>query len=164
MDEQSAPPIFYERGNQRFVNLEFVKFLADNDLILESPRGGLLLGPSHEEGGIQVIAFANKECFWIDQYQGWEYLMNPFATQSNQEELQQINTSSPQNGLSFEPYEVSANITTLDCRPVMIHGFPFAKWLLVGGVEQQLITREATKQHLDHLNSINESTWQKIQG
>ena len=75
-----SPDIFFWRGAERFVFPEFVAFLFKNNLLVNPIEGGLVLGPSHDEGGIQMIRKHDNEYVWVGEMKGYEYLINPCVT------------------------------------------------------------------------------------
>jgi hypothetical protein len=154
-DDPYAPGIFYWRGSERFVFPEFVSFLYKNDLLVNPIEGGLVLGPSHDDNGIQMIRKQGDEYLWIAEMEGYEYLVNPFATDRHHGRLEKINSSVYPSIFLFEEYPVQAGITTIDCRPVLVDGLSHTKWIGLTKYSQWIVNKAATQGNLLELNRLN---------
>ncbi|MCX6218377.1 hypothetical protein [Spirosoma sp.] len=154
-----APDIFYWREGKRIVRSEFMHFLFHHKLIVNAAEGGLVLGPSHDDGGIQLIAQLDNEYIWRGEMEGYEYLVNPIGTDKYHQELTNINTSNPPNIFLFEEYEVPKNISILDCRPITIDGMEFTKWIGLTNYNHWIVNKTATQSHLLIINNINVTSW-----
>lgn len=149
--------IAYTIGENRILEEGFLRFLVANNLIVESHKGGLVMGPSHQDGGIQIITLGENDCFWNSEMEGWEYIINPSSSATHGDELKKINGAHNRltDQLNFTEYDVPDHITILDCSPVEINGVLFTRWLLQYSTSQWIISRESTKRHLERLNQIN---------
>lgn len=158
------PVNYFNSGDLTFLRFEFVKFIFDNNLILDTSPGGLLIGPSHKEDGIQVIDIVGDEFCWFAEFEGWEYIVNPFGSTEYHNELETINLLTEELPNFFETYEIPEGIKTIDCRPVIIQNARFTKWLIKGNLPQWIINRESSKKYLQRLNEINEVSWAEAMG
>ncbi len=152
---------FYEHDNKQFLELWFIQELLKYKLIVEAPRGGLVIGPSHDEGGIVMFKASNEfenEFEVVAEIEGWEFLANPFATAQYMEEF--VNINQEMDGtLPFTPYEIPEDILILDAMPVMVAGVKVKKWILLGPKGQYVVNRHSTQKHLTWLHETNETTW-----
>lgn len=53
---------YQKRNGREYLTPEFVAEIYHKNLIIEAPRGGLILGPSHAEGGVKMFAYSNTRC------------------------------------------------------------------------------------------------------
>ena len=61
---------------QQRISLREIKRLHEQNLIIDAKDGGLLLGPSHKEGGI-LFLFEYQDCFRVfGEVEGYEYIVN----------------------------------------------------------------------------------------
>jgi len=157
------PSNFIIVGDLRFLHIDFLNFLIDNNLIVEMPSGGLLIGPPHKDGGIQVIGVVDDRVCWLAEFEGGEYLINPFGSKSHHSELEIINkpVSLVEYNL-YRDFDIPRYITTMDCSSVMIDDVSIVKWLLKGILPQWIINRCGTKKHLYRLEEINRTTWEQV--
>ena len=63
---------------QQRISLREIKRLHEQNLIIDAKDGGLLLGPSHKEGGIlflfEIYVVDNNTCFFNKSKTGISYL------------------------------------------------------------------------------------------
>lgn len=59
---------------------------------LDGIHGGYIIGNSHAEGGVRVMTY-DKDVFYTNEYEfeGGEYLINPWATKKFSTRLEEIN-------------------------------------------------------------------------
>lgn len=95
--------------------------LVDANGIVDCTKGGLILGNSHADGGIKVIRQWKKDLYEIAfEFEGFEYIMHPDATEKHLEYLTNLNNEFQQvSNLKFESYDITKNITVLDTRPII---------------------------------------------
>lgn len=133
---------------------ERFRFLVENDLIVDGTSGGLLLGPSHDDGHLLVITEQFNIYYLYAYVEGWEYLMKPSKTKMHLEELKIINK--PIN-VGFKEYEIPENISILDCRDKIINGVREKTYLLISlpPYSQFIVNKRSTKKYLDRLEQLN---------
>lgn len=141
---------------QNRISLNELHFLISNNLIIEGVKGGLIIGPSHLEGGISIIMNDSKNDFYtILEVEGWEYLLNPFSTDKNLEELENINSEYSERLNEFYEYTLPENISILNCTPKTINGKFFKPVIPFGRNAQMIINKVSTQRYLDKIDKIN---------
>ena len=87
---------FYRHKNKDFVQSEYLEFLLKNNLIIEGIKGGLVIGNSHDDNGINFIrAYNDYEYYVSHEIEGFEYLMGVYPTNSHLSKLEKINNYCP---------------------------------------------------------------------
>lgn len=155
------PEIFYWRGSERFVRPHYVKFLCQHGLIANPLDGGLVLGPSHDDGGIQILCKRNNEYVWKGEMEGYEFIINPFATERHHKKINTLNFASIGYSPFFEPYDVPKSVRVIDCQPVTINSKSFTKWIGFSDYSQWIVNKAATQHHLKWFDEINKKGEQK---
>lgn len=137
-------------------NEEF-KILKENNVIIDCSNGGLVLGNSHEKGGINLIRKNKIENNYsiILELEGWEYIISPKATYYKREHLRKINSEFQNTNLKFLEYEIPEDTMIIDARPIDKNDLTSGKLLLIDEYEQWIINKHSTKKHLTELNYIN---------
>jgi hypothetical protein len=141
---------------EEIVPFSFIATLYTYGLFVEAPKGGLILGPAHSEGGIKAVRESSPDkyvCFC--EVEGWEFLMNPYATAKYQERITQINNEFKDQIEYFEEYDIDPDIHTLDVRKVKINGETISKVLFFGKYSQYVVNKASTKKYLLELQSMN---------
>lgn len=161
------PNIFYWRGVDRFVFPEHIHYMERQNLVADPQNGGLVLGPSHDDGGIQIFCKHGDEYKWIGEMEGYEYLVSTYSTHKYHEKIKAVNDSQLGYHPFFEPYEVPYRIATIDCNPVKVGGESVTKWIDFSGLDLWIVNKIVTQKHLHWLNEINQekqdrNTWSKI--
>jgi hypothetical protein len=103
---------FYDK---QFFSNEIVKKLTDCGLTAEGINGGLLLGRSHAEGGINVLERYADGYRLIANVEGQEYFMNAGAAKYFSKSLNEINNSERDKNLYSVQELAISGITTIDC-------------------------------------------------
>ncbi|GAB4043015.1 hypothetical protein [Spirosoma litoris] len=157
--DYNNPDIFYWRGSKRYIYSEYIQYLVKNKLIVYPLEGGLVLGPSHDEGGIQIIGIEDREFVWLGEMEGLEYLFNAVCSSTVNEKLRAINSDQPGHHFFFEEYKAPSDITVIDCRAILVNGQYISKWIGFGGYSQWIINKTSTKANLRLLHELNLKTW-----
>lgn len=97
-----------------------LKPIAEGNGIVDGTFGGLILGNYHSDGGIKVIRQYKKEELYeiIAEFEGWEYIMNPLATNKEREYLTILNSEFANTKKDFIEYEIPNGIEIVDTRPI----------------------------------------------
>ena len=100
---------------QQRISLREIKRLHEQNLIIDAKDGGLLLGPSHKEGGI-LFLFEYQDCFRVfGEVEGYEYIVNKEQVMKYQSIIHDINKYyTPLE--KFEEYIPDSNITIIDAK------------------------------------------------
>ena len=129
----------------------------ENVELISGIRGGLVLGRSHLQGGIQIFneygqaiyptggLIRTRQC----EMQGGEYVLNPFATTKHIKRINEINDSVKDKFLTPIFIKTSAK-HIIDCRKIPNVLF----YVETSG--QFIINRQATINHLEELDFIND--------
>jgi hypothetical protein len=159
----NAVPVRVVPG-QQFPTIELgskeLRDLIVDGMILNAKYGGLVLGNMHSHGGIQIIRQSTLEHVQvIAEMEGWEYILNPFATEKYAKRLTEINAEFASTRNVFSPYRIGVEISMLDAKPRNIQGKEVSKILLIGDESQFIINKFSTSKHLEELNELNQH-WQ----
>lgn len=131
---------------------DFVQNLIRKEEFVDARRGGLVLGNSHDNGGVFFL-YQFPEGFRVfGELEGYEYILPREITQENQELIGEINNHDRDFENSFEEYQVPKNIITIDARKNNSQ----SKYILCdtrGGFA--IINKHSTKIYLQKLDELN---------
>lgn len=147
----SLGEILYINDNfDLFLSLEEVQTLLESGGAVDGSNGGLVTGKFHNEGGIHVIQPHGDKYKYILEMEGYEYLINPIATERHLDWLVRINEE-VKNDKSVEPkpFFVPEQIKVIDAR----NNQP--EIILVSQQSQFIVNRAATEKNLFLLDAIN---------
>ncbi|WP_031527037.1 hypothetical protein [Dyadobacter crusticola] len=151
---------FHKNGGREFpIDKDVFFAMQAKGLIIDGSKGGLLIGPSHEEGGILVIRdYGTDQCL-VAEIEGWEYLVSSPATKIHRAEIVRINSYfQNQVGYRYRKYDsIPSNVTTLDLRHKLVDGKWERPFLLISGPEQWCVNKHSTRLFLTELNKYNQS-------
>ncbi|GAB7087574.1 hypothetical protein [Marinifilum fragile] len=145
------------RNNKILYTLSDLEPLIEARQIIDGTKGGLILGNSHTKGGIKVIRqYKNEKLFEvIAEFEGWEYILNPYATYHEYELITKINSEFKGSKEKFQEYEIPRDIDILDTRATDKERKDLNKLILLGRYSQFIINKHSTKKHLHFLNQLN---------
>lgn len=115
--------------------------------IIDGRKGGLILGQSHEAGGIYVYQFNEDHFIWDAEIEGNEYYVNRYSFESNEVKVREINEYYPQEVPKPININYSHNVRIIDAR-----GFRKALFLAGGMV----VNADASEKYLHDLERINQ--------
>lgn len=141
-------PVFYVIDNNHYISSQLYNLLLKDNLIIDAQNGGLVLGPFHTEGGIQVIQNTPVGYRITAEMEGYEYLINANSTDFYFEELTTLNANTKPELTHFPDYSVPKHITTIKTTGNEV--------LLASPFSQFVINKKATEKHLDRLEDIND--------
>lgn len=148
----------YYRG--QLFPMSIVDELFALDAIVEGRYGGLLLGPSHSEGGIITGCLYSKGFCILSEVEGYEYVVNNKSRAVHSDELGEINNFYRDHEVIFSPPDVNRNTPIIDARFTGSLKYR-AKFLILsyrGG--EAIVNKHSTKKYLSTLNDINNRvTW-----
>src|SRR5215216_2684459 len=102
----------------QFYTSEEMNFFRDNDMFIENISGGLLLGPSHNDGGIKLFEKYGSGCRVIGEAEGFEYVINYQGAYNGSEAYDVINNyDRDKTEEEFEEYIPDNNIKIIDAHP-----------------------------------------------
>ena len=158
----SANDLFQFHGERCFLTDFALKYLVSYELIIDGASGGLIIGNSHADGGIKVIHKDDLDRFEITfEVEGYEFLLNPFATKSKQNYVQELNERHKKEIKDFVPYDIPKHIKTIDARPKIISGIEHQRLIIFSAMPQQILNKVSSKNYLEELNKLNKETWMK---
>jgi len=123
-------------------------------LLIDAFDGGLMIGPSHEDGGI-VYVHEFRGSWGMAEMEGYEFLINPWASTRYEEELLRINDEQWSLGAGgpFTPFDVHIEVPKLDVR--VADSWFGDKWLCMIEFRQFIVNRYSTAKYLHRLVEIN---------
>lgn len=130
---------------------DIVELQQNGAQFLDGIHGGFIVGKSHSEGGIKVLtnegdSFYTGEC----EFEGGEYLMNPWATELYKERLMEIN--------AYKGELVELRIEDIEklCKTLPVtHDYSM---ILISNYPQMIINKVAASFYLQELDDLNTST------
>jgi hypothetical protein len=144
-----------------FVYRQFFSFsMADNltslNLTVDGNEGGLVLGNSHENGGIFMLARYSDGYRIIGEMEGYEYLVNTGATKHFNNRLLTINNSDRDKLFGFSADLFTPSSTVLDCSTDNA-SFKSKFILLDGRGGMSIVNKHSTLLYLSELEEMNDS-------
>ena len=149
--------------NNQLFSFESVNEFTSQNLTIDGTKGGLLLGPSHKDGGITLLLKYKDGYRTVAELEGLEYVLNPIATIKNLSELKKINEYDFDNKILSLSVPQDLALTKLDC---FTQNKKFkSKFLLAdarGG--QFVINKYSTHLNLQQLEYLNFDTGLELYG
>ena len=146
-----------ELDGKLLLTVEDLKPIVEADGIIDGSKGGLILGNSHLNSGVKIIAQYKNEKLYeiIAEVEGWEFIMSPKATAENLEYLKMMNSEFKGTSPGFCEYDIPQNVEILDTRPFFENIKETNKLIIFGDYAQFIINRNSTKKYLSELNELN---------
>ncbi len=147
-DKANELPIHFH-GKDFYISKQFYNLILSKNLIIDGVNGGLVVGPSHTDGGIQLLVKDYHGIRIAGEMEGREYLINPTSlTIFNQRIIEINNSIKPlKSDFPLPDYDISNKITKIIPRPNQI--------IEISHLGQSIVNKLATKQNLQELEDIN---------
>jgi len=139
---------------REFFSSETFEELLQCKMIIDARKGGLVIGRTHDDGGIEMIAKIDKE----NKYQycscleGGEYILRHEAYWKYKQRIDEIN-SYKHYGDKVDLYDICK------CNIIITKNEPFDKYLLIDSRGQFIINKRATSKFLYEIDCINKLIW-----
>lgn len=117
--------------------------------IIDVRKGGLVLGRSHDQGGIWFITLTDENNVTFAELEGYEYIVNATSTIDNMDIIETVNKY---NELEFKEYTPPESITVIDVTEFEQYN---KQVLLVLSDNQFIVNKHATKKHLIQIEQLN---------
>mgnify|MGYP001811217322 CR=1 FL=1 len=156
------PKITYTRDGQTYLTPEHFRYLIEKDLIIDCSEGGLVLGPSLDEGGIQLInPTRNAEILLSGKMEGWTFLYNAFVSIDYKEAIKTI-CESPKNiyDIPEAEYEIPKTIKVIRATPKLIGDDFVTPYLYFSTNFIGTVSKGYSISDLKLLNDMNREAWQ----
>ncbi|WP_299761350.1 hypothetical protein [uncultured Dokdonia sp.] len=138
-------------------DLKTIDKLKEENVIVNGSKGGLLLGPSHEEGGIIILVKYGDYYSLYGEAEGYEYIISPdlidIALLDYQFEL--INDRLRDISFNFNGEEDLSKITTIDAKLTITSNKYKSKYVLLDNRRFAIINKNSTKRYLREIECIN---------
>ncbi|EFK36810.1 Uncharacterised protein [Chryseobacterium gleum] len=125
-----------------------------NNMIMDANDGGLVLGPLHANGGIQVLQMNEDGSFnHCTEMEGWEYITSSLITENEREELLAINEI-------YKNYDKNLNTEFLipaSCKIIDVSHLSMPV-LLIDDYGRVIINRLSTKEYINRIIEIDNKT------
>ncbi|WP_159018038.1 hypothetical protein [Algibacter sp. L3A6] len=106
----------YKHYNKELLSDDFINNLISKNDFIDGRDGGLVLGNSHENGGIFFL-YQFPEGFRVfGNIEGYEYIVNKESTDKNRYDLEKISDFDRDFTDVFESYEIPKGIKIIDAR------------------------------------------------
>lgn len=140
---------------KQFFTNDTVNEYLKNDLAIDGTTGGLILGPSHADGGIYILANYGYGYYLIAEYEGFEFLLNPFAKKKHSNYFDLYNRYNEDKTESFDEYVPDDSIKIIDTRIEKNNDFNSKFIILDIRGQCELFNKYSTRIYLAQLNRAN---------
>lgn len=127
------------------ISKEHFDYLTENGLLVDGTNGGLVLGLSHDEGGIYMIMECDEGHRVIATMEGGEYLLNYNSYAKHKDRIISINSERPKQ------YFIDMEVL----RKTPIIQVDFIQYLLLDRKGQFIVNKDAICYYLEELNQLN---------
>ena len=131
---------------------EFHK-LNELGLIFNGIEGGLVLGNSHQKGGIHLLQPKTETTFeYIAEMEGWEYLTHFKTASKYRNELAEINErTKPISKYIKTTFKIPETCKIIDTTEKEI------AFILISNYNQFIVNRFATKKHIQEIMELDKN-------
>lgn len=144
----------YYHYYQELLSQNFIQNLIINGDFIDGRNGGLVLGNSHDEGGI-IFLFEFPEGFRVfGEIEGYEYIINRDSAEKHRAKLGEINNRKRDLNGYFKEYKMSKSIKVIDAR-MKNNQYKYLLLDVRGGFA--IINKHSTRIHLDEIDFINKN-------
>jgi hypothetical protein len=144
---------FAEAKNVFEFKIKELHKLIDLGLVHNGTEGGLVLGNSHQKGGIHLLQPKNEKTFaYIGEMEGWEYLTHFKTASKYRDELSEINErTKPTSKYIKTTFKIPEICKVIDTTEKEI------AFIIVSNYNQFIINRFATKKHIDEIIELEKN-------
>lgn len=149
---------FHKKGDNTYeINKELFEKLKTDGLIVDASDGGLVLGHSHEDGGIYLVRQYPDKILLVGEVEGWEYIFCKKVSENEHEKIQAINAKGRDvfPWRRFSEYTIPQGITIIDGRKKLVKGCLERPLLLLTGDRHWIVNKWSTQEHLRTLEKMN---------
>lgn len=139
-------------------SVEKMQEYISEDRAIDATLGGLILGRTHDEGGIYFWTKQGDYYSLEGEVEGFEYILNFGATSFFKESSKRFHQSK-KHKQNFEEYLPLPHIKVLDTR----HDIE-PKFLLLDDNEFSIINKHSTKGYLNTIDEMNKAITYKLVG
>jgi hypothetical protein len=142
---------------KQFFSVKEVKSLFENGYAVDGTNGGVVLGPSHEDGGIYMLKFIGYGYHLVGEMEGYEYFLNPAASAYFFSSFKHFNDYEKDKTEYFYEYPLPEHINIIDAR-LPANSIYKSKFLVFENrFEFGICNKFSTKNKLLEINSLNSS-------
>lgn len=134
----------------------FIKNLVLNNEFIDARFGGLILGNSHIDGGINFVFETPEGYRLMGEIEGDEYILSNQATIDNQNRLMEINNRERDFNEKIIDSSLDKSIRIIDARI----NFRRSKYILLQP-NISIINKYSTQKFIEELNLINNQSFIK---
>lgn len=142
---------------QQLFTFKDIDNLYKHNAIIDAKKGGLLLGPSHSQGGIYFLFEYDYGFRLFGEVEGCEYIINRSSTQKNLSVISYINDYNRDFGEFYEYDNIDNSIDIIDARIAdsLLLKTKFIILDVRGGFA--IINKHSTKKNLKLIDKLNKS-------
>jgi hypothetical protein len=141
----------FDYNRQYFAHRQVEDFL-EYGYAVDGSEGGIILGESHNNGGVKVLFEYDDGYRLVAEVEGGEYILNGGSSCEFFEWLIHVNNPKQDKG-KYEPI-VDAKHNVIDCRPNVVGGLQ--KFLVFDiRVRHFIVNKYSTSRHIEILNRLN---------
>jgi|GEM_PF-2959909 len=143
---------------QQLFSFSEIDEYVSNGSAIQADMGGLLLGPSHNDGGIYFLYKYPDGYRLMGEVEGYEYIVKRNVARMNQQKINDLNQYDLHKTPSFTKYEIPQGVTIIDSR-LKENLTLKAKLLLFNDAEGgfAIINKYSTKVSLKKIELLNQS-------
>lgn len=93
-----------------------IETLKNDNAIVNATNGGLIIGPSHDEGGVYFLTKYNDGYRLMGEVEGFEFILNPISTKKYNKIISQINNYERDFHYGFYNDSYNSNFEVIDAR------------------------------------------------
>lgn len=144
---------------EQFFSISQVEDFFDNGLAVDGTNGGLVLGPSHEEGGIYMLKFIGYGYSLIGEMEGYEYFLNPAASAYFFSSFRHFNDYENDQTENFFDYSIPEDVTTIDAKLSNNSDYKSKFLVFDNRFHFAICNKFSTKKNLPSINTLNNSLY-----
>jgi len=127
--------------------------MLQNGSAVDGTQGGLILGPSHDDGGINMLVRKEGKYYLEGEVEGGEYVFNWGATERYKGLMPILNNPTQHKRPTYTPVEIPQGISIINARQ---HGL--AKFIIFECGGFAIFNKFSTAGYLQTLENLNNAT------
>lgn len=136
----------------QILSKDFMETIANQGGFIDAKKGGLLLGNSHEFGGVIIVYQYGNDFEVMGEVEGWEFILNLESSVKYRKRIGDINNITRDCYGDFREFKPSASTKIIDARSKPFHN----KYILCDyRGDFAIINKYSTQKHIEELNIIN---------
>ena len=135
---------------------EFLE-LSNKGFIMDGTSGGLVIGPSHEEGGIQYLSSFGDHFKIMGELEGYEYIFNIATAALIRNIFSELNNRQRDFSPTFQAFIPEKHHTIIDARLSGNEKYRSKFIFIENRMSQAIINKYSVAKNLEYLDKLNRS-------